>query len=274
VGGPSYEVRIGAAHCLPCRRGRQASAEVYIDCLASAAAATRQLKDGEEDVDGVEIDGEGERDGGAAVSPGADSGEVSYGEQGEDAEGEPGVRVRREEVEEHAGHAGDDEQQQRGKADSGDAAVVDVEQISDAAHDGHAASSGGGGVEDEAGAEVMDVTLDERPDLPAHEIGEDEKHAERDGRAGLAGEADGEDKPENDDEADEGSPCGRGGDTERRDEEAQRGDGEHLGEQGGGLLAGDVDGVVVGVAQVVVVHCHAFRSSRVLGEGVITASTL
>src|SRR6185437_648449 len=40
--------------------------------LASAAAATHQLQDGEEDIDGVQIDGQGERDGGAAVSAGAD----------------------------------------------------------------------------------------------------------------------------------------------------------------------------------------------------------
>ena len=74
------------------------------------------MEDGEEDVDGVEIDGEGERDGGAAVSTGADAGEVAYGEQREDAEGEPGEGVRPEEAEEHAGDAGDDEDEQRAAA--------------------------------------------------------------------------------------------------------------------------------------------------------------
>src|SRR6185312_2117975 len=82
-----------------------------------SAAAAHQLQHGEEDIDGVEIDGEGERDGGAAVATGADAGEVAYGEQAEDAERQPGVGVRREEMEEHAGDAGDDQQQQRGKAD-------------------------------------------------------------------------------------------------------------------------------------------------------------
>src|SRR6266851_5618312 len=179
-----------------------------------SAAATHQLEDGEEDVDSVEIDGEGERYGGAAVSAGADAGEVAYGEQGEDAEGEPGVGVRGEEVEEDAGNTGDDEEEQRGKADTGDAAVVDVEKIGDAAHDGHAAAGGGGGVEDETSTEVANVMLDEGADLPAHEVGEG-------------------------------------------DEEAERSDGEHFGEQGGGFLAGDVDDVGIGV-RAVVVHCHGF----------------
>lgn len=171
-------------------------------------------------------------------------------------------------MEEHAGDAGDDEQQQRGKADAGDAAVVDVEEIGDAAHDGHAAAGGGGGVEDDAGAEVLDIALDERTDLPAHEVRQDEKHAKREAGAGLAGEADAEHEPHDDDEADKGSPGRRGGDSEGRDEKSERGDGEHLGEQRGGLLARDVDRVVVTVAQVVVVHCHGFAPAyfRSFGE--------
>ncbi len=222
-----------------------------------SAAATHQLEDGEEDVDSVEIDGEGERYGGAAVSAGADAGEVAYGEQGEDAEGEPGVGVRGEEVEEDAGNTGDDEEEQRGKADTGDAAVVDVEKIGDAAHDGHAAAGGGGGVEDETSTEVANVVLDEGADLPAHEVGEGEEESEREGRAGFACEGDGEDKPEDDDDAGQTSPSGCGGDAEGGDEEAERSDGEHFGEQGGGFLAGDVDDVGIGV-RAVVVHCHCF----------------
>ena len=57
--------------------------------LLVAAASAHQLEDGEEDVDRVQVDGEGEGDGGLAVAAGADTGEVAYGEQGEDAEGEP-----------------------------------------------------------------------------------------------------------------------------------------------------------------------------------------
>ena len=101
----------------------------------------------------------------------------------------------------------------------------------------------------------MDVALDEGTDLPAHEVGEGEEESERDGGVGLAGEVDGEDKTQNDDEADECSPGRRGGDAEGGDEEAERGDGKHLGEQGGGLLAGYVDDAGVGV-RVVVVQCH------------------
>ena len=50
--------------------------------LVSAASA-HQLQDREEDVDGVEVDGEGERDGGLAVAAGADAGEVADSQQGE-----------------------------------------------------------------------------------------------------------------------------------------------------------------------------------------------
>jgi len=39
------------------------------------------LEGGEEDVDGVEVDGEGEDYGGLAVAAGADAGEVAYGEE-------------------------------------------------------------------------------------------------------------------------------------------------------------------------------------------------
>ena len=145
--------------------------------LVSAAAAG-ELEDGEEDVDGVEVDGEREGDGGLAVAAGADAGEVAYGRQGEDAEGEPGVGVRRDEVQEHAGDTGDDEDQQGGERDAGDAAVVNVEEVGEAAHRGHAQTGGGGGIEDQAGAEVVDVVLDERADLPAHEVGEGKEEAE------------------------------------------------------------------------------------------------
>jgi hypothetical protein len=231
-----------------------------VDALLVSAAATHQFKDGEEDVDRVEIDGEGERDCGAAISAGADAGEVAYGEQAEDAEREPGVGVRREEVEEHAGDSGDDQQQKRGEAYSGDAAVVDVEEICDAAHHGHASAGGGGGVEDDGGAEVVDVALDEGTDLPAHEVGEGEKKSERNGGVGLAGEVDGEDKTQDDDEADEGPPGGRGGDANGGDEEAERGYAEHLGQQRRGLLACAFDGDRIVLIHTVVVHGLLFCS--------------
>jgi len=66
---------------------------------APAAAAAEEFEDGEEDVDRVEVDGEGQRDGGLAVAAGADAGEVAYGEEGEDAEGEPGVGIKRYAIE-------------------------------------------------------------------------------------------------------------------------------------------------------------------------------
>ena len=160
-------------------------------------------------------------------------------------------------MEEHAGDAGDDEQEQRGKADARDAAVVDIEEIGDAAHDGHAGPGGGGGVEDDARAEVSDVVLDEWADLPAHEVGEGEEESEGKGGVGLAGAGDGEDEPEDDDEAGERSPGGCGGDADGCDEKAERGDAEHLGEERGSSFAGDVDGGGVGV-RAVVVHFHGF----------------
>ena len=61
------------------------------------AAAAKDLEDGEEEVDGVQVDGERERDGGLAVATGADAGEVADREQREDAQGEPGVGIRRQE---------------------------------------------------------------------------------------------------------------------------------------------------------------------------------
>ena len=101
----------------------------------------------------------------------------------------------------------------------------------------------------------MDVALDEGTDLPAHKVGKGEEESERDGRVGLAGEVDGEDKAQNNDKADERSPGRRGSNAEGGDEEAERGDGKHLGEKGGGLLAGDVDDAGIGV-RAVVIHCH------------------
>ena len=101
----------------------------------------------------------------------------------------------------------------------------------------------------------MDVVLDEGADLPAHEVGEGQEHSEREGWAGFAGEADAEDQREDDDDAGQGSPRRRGGDADGGDEETERGDAEHLGEQGGGSLTGDVDGGRIGI-HAVVVHCH------------------
>lgn len=228
---------------------------LHAELALVSSAAAHELEDGEEDVDGVEVDGEGEGDGGLAVAASADAGEVANGEKAEDAEGEPGVGIRREEVEEHAGNAGDHEDEQRGETDAGDAAVVDVEEVGDAAHDGHAGSCGGCGVEDKGGAEGLDVPVDEGTDLPAHEVGEGEEESEREVGAGTAaGGVDGEDEADDGDEADEGAACRGGGDAERGDEESQRGDGENLGQERGGLFAGCVDDGGVGVGAVLV-HC-------------------
>ncbi len=233
--------------------------------LVAAAAAAHQLQHREEDVDGVEIDGEREGDSGGSIAAGADTGEVTDGEQGEDAEGQPGVGVGREEVEEHAGDSGDDEQQQSGEADSGDAAVVDVEEIGDAAHHGHARAGGRGGVEDEGAAKGVDVTLDEGADLPAHEVGEGEEESQSERRVGLAREVDPEDQTEDEDHAGQRSPCWRGGDAKGGDEEADGGDAKHLGQQRGSLLAWGVDdgGITAVLVHAIVVHCHACRSNTI-----------
>ena len=76
--------------------------------LVSAATA-HELEDGEEDVDGVEVDGEREGDGGLAVAAGADAGEVAYGKDAEDDERQTGVDVRLQDVEEDVDDAGEDE---------------------------------------------------------------------------------------------------------------------------------------------------------------------
>ena len=229
------------------------------------------MEDGQEDVDGVEVDGEGEGDGGAAVSAGADAGEVADGEEGEDAEGEPGVGVGREEVEEHADDADDDEAEERGEGDAGDLAVVDVEEVGDAAHDAHSGGGGGGGLEDELGAEGVDVAVDEGADLPAHEVGEGEEEAKGEAGVGFAGEIDAEDEGDDGDEAGQGRPLGRGVDADGGDEEAEGGDAEDFGEERGGAFAGDVDdgGAGVGLVHAVVIHIFApgLRAAGCLAAG-------
>ena len=101
-------------------------------------------------------------------------------------------------------------------------------------------------LEDDTGAEVSDVVLDERADLPAHEVGEGEEEAEGDGGVGLAGEGDAEDEGEDGDEAGQGAPGRRGVDADGCDEEAEGGDAEDFGEERGGAFAGDVDDGAVG----------------------------
>ena len=220
------------------------------------AAAAEKLEDGEEDVDGVEVDGEGQDYGGLAVSAGADACEVADGEEGEDAEDHPGVGAGIEEVEEDAGDAEEHDDEECGESDSGDAAVVDIEEVGDAAHGGHSEAGGGGGLEDEVFAEAADVAVDEWADLPAHEVGEGHEEAKGESGAGAACGRDGEDEAEDGDEAGEGAPGRCGGDAECGDEEAEGGDGEDLGKQGSGLFARCVDDGGIGVgAEVVHGHC-------------------
>ena len=207
--------------------------------LVSAAAA-HELEDGEEDVDGVEVDGEGKDDGGLAVAAGADAGEVAYGEEGEDAEGEPGVGAGGEEAKEDADDADEDEPEEQGEGDAGNFSVVDVEEVGDDAHASHAEAGGDCGLEDDCGADGVEVAVDERADLPAHEIGEEEEEAEGDGGVRLFGEGDGKDEAEDGDEAGKGAPGGRGGDAGGGDEEAEGCDAQDLAEESGGGL-GDVD---------------------------------
>ena len=83
----------------------------------------------------------------------ADAGEVTDGEQGKDAEGEPGVGVRREEVEERADEADHNQSDQGGHADALDTAVVDLEEVGDATQDGHAEAGSERGLKHDTGAD-------------------------------------------------------------------------------------------------------------------------
>jgi len=178
------------------------------------------LQDGEEDVDSVQIDGEGENRGGLAVSAGADAGEVADGEEGKDAEGKPGVGVRRHEPEEDADEADQHEDQKRSEADAADTAVVDVEEIGDDAHAGHAESRRDGGLEDDEWTYRSHITMDEGANLPTHEVGEEQEEPEGERGVLFFGEGDSEDEGQDGDKAGEHTPGGRGGDASGGDEEA------------------------------------------------------
>ena len=68
------------------------------------------------------IDGERKLHSGGSAAAGANAGEVADGEQGEDAQDHPGVGVRREEVEEEADQADQQDTEQQGGANAGDRA--------------------------------------------------------------------------------------------------------------------------------------------------------
>jgi hypothetical protein len=76
--------------------------------------------------------------------------------------------------------------------------------------------------------------MDQRTDLPAHEIGEEHKQSQRHGGGATAGEVDGEDQGEHGDETGQHAP-GRGGcNPDSGDEKAKSGDAKDLGEEGRG----------------------------------------
>ena len=83
--------------------------------------------------------------------------------------------------------------------------------------------------------------MNQRANLPAHEVGEGEEKAKRKHRTRLTGEGDAEDKSKHQDHPGKCAPGRRGRNAERRNQEAERGNAEHLGKQRRSLFAGYID---------------------------------